>query len=398
MAGLMIALSLICLSATGVRAQYAVGTADVTYYDPARNDRPVPCDLYYPALADGPGQPVAEPPAVGFAAVAFGHGFQMSADLYGWVAENLARMGCVVALPRTAGELFPDHGEFGLDLAFVCRELRDAGDDPGSPFHGRMGPRTAVMGHSMGGGSSFLAAAGDPSITAVANFAAAETNPSAIAACGQLERQVLVFAGTNDCVAPPGQHQLPMYEALGGGSRTYVNIEGASHCQFNDYTLLCTLGEFCSADISRLEQQNLTWQLLELWTQAVLFLDANAASSFQALLATGDGWTWDQAGQTTAVGDDARALRPRLSSHPNPSNPRTTLTFVLPTASHVRLSIHDMSGRRLASLIDDHREAGTHTLIWEGRDSDGNSLPSGVYFCEIETGEYRAMRKMTLLK
>ena len=150
-------LALTCLLVPPLaQAQYAVGTTSVTYVDPARGNRDIPCDLYYPALAGGPEQPVADPPTAGFAAVAFGHGFQLPANVYGWIAGELAAQGCVVALPRTGSELFPDHEDFGLDLAFVAAAVRDADTEPASPFFGRMGPRTLVMGHSMGGGCSFL--------------------------------------------------------------------------------------------------------------------------------------------------------------------------------------------------------------------------------------------------
>ena len=54
-----------------------------------------------------------------------------------------------------------------------------------------------------------------------------------------------MFCGTNDCVTPPADHQIPMYDALAGGWRTRVTITGASHCQFNSYSFLCALGEPC---------------------------------------------------------------------------------------------------------------------------------------------------------
>ncbi|MBD3220929.1 T9SS type A sorting domain-containing protein [bacterium] len=397
MSRLLALVVLIALVPLAAAAQFAVGTADVTFIDPDRDDRPVPCDLYYPAVADGSGQPPADPPAAGFAAVSFGHGYQMSAGVYGWVAERLARIGCVVAVARTGGELFPDHEEFGLDLAFAARAARDAGSDEASPLFGRMGERTLVMGHSMGGGASFLAMASDPQLTAVASFAAAETDPSAIAACGAIDRPALLFAGTNDCVTPPADHQIPMFEALAGGWRTLATLAGASHCQFNEYSFLCALGEFCSADISRGEQHDLVWLLLEPWVRAVVLDEADQFAVFQERLSTTAGVAFEQAGTPTMTPLLA-AGRPRLEVHPNPANPRTTVVYELPEPTRVRLRILDLRGRVVRELVTGAAPAGTHAVTWDGRDAAGRGMSSGVYLARLTTTRTTTVARLTLVR
>lgn len=385
------------LHAATARAQYPVGTADVTYTDPARGNRAVPVDLYYPATTGGTGQPVGTPPPAGFPAVSFGHGFQMTAGVYAWVAGRLAALGCVVAVPRTGGELFPSHGQFALDLAFTARALRDAGSDPASPFFGRMGSRTLVMGHSMGGGCSFLAAAGDPSLTAVANFAAAETNPSAIAACAALDRPALVFSGTNDCVTPPADHQVPMYEALAGW-RALVTITGASHCQFNASSFLCSLGESCSAGITRQQQQDTTWLLLGPWVRWVLLQEPGAGAEFQSLLAAGNGFTSVQDGGAASTDDAPPRPAALLSVAPNPFNPATELSIDLVAAGPARLEIFDVRGRRVRVLVDGALAAGTHRWRWNGRDDDGRAVPGGSYLARLQGGDGTASTKLLLLR
>ena len=394
---LPVALLLSVLVVPAATAQYPVGTADATFTDPDRGGRAVPCDLYYPALGAGAGQPVADPPPEGFAAVAFGHGYQITAGNYAWIAQRLAALGCVVAAPRTAGELFPDHAAFGLDLAFVARALRDAGQDAGSAFFGRMGPRTLVMGHSMGGGSSFLAAAGDPSLTAVANLAAAETNPSAIAACGQIDRPALLFAGTSDCVTPPADHQLPMYEALTGW-RTLVTLTGASHCQFNSYSFLCALGESCSPGISREVQQDRVWLLLRPWARSVLFLDAAAAQEFQALLEAGNGFTYLQSGAPVGVTASAAGSQLEVEALPNPFRSTTLLRAVVAVAGPARLAIFDLRGRLVRTLVEGHLEAGPHVFRWDGKDARGREAPAGVYLVRLGAGTGTARAALTLLR
>jgi len=88
-----------------------------------------------------------------------------------------------------------------------------------------------------------------------------------------------------------------------------------------------------------------------------------------------------------------------IFNQPNPFNPATELSFVLGEPAAVSLSIYDITGRHIATLLKDvHRGVGRHTVSWDGRAGNGQPLPSGVYFCEVEAGEYRATRKMTLLK
>jgi alpha-beta hydrolase superfamily lysophospholipase len=391
------AAAMLVMLATAAAAQYAVGTADRTFVDPDRDDRPVPVDLYYPAESAGPGQPVAEPPPGGFGTVSFGHGYLLSSGLYAWVAERLASIGCVVAVPRTGGELFPDHAVFALDLAFAARTVRDAGQDPASPFFGRMSPRTLVMGHSMGGGCSFLAAAGDPSLTAVANLAAAETDPSAIAACGQLAVPALLFAGTNDCVTPPPDHQIPMYGALAGGWRTLVTITGASHCQFNAESFLCELGEACSPDISRQVQQDRVWLLLEPWVRAVLLQEAGAAAEFQLLLASGGGFTYEQEGGLTDA-PPSSAADLTVTAHPNPFNPATEIRVTVAEGGPVSVSVHDLRGRRLRTLFHGHLNPGRHDLRWDGRDGAGRELPAGVYLARAAGRDATAGCRLALVR
>ena len=85
-------------------------------------------------------------------------------------------------------------------------------------------------------------------------------------------------------------------------------------------------------------------------------------------------------------------------NHPNPFNPKTTISFALPAAGAVRLSVFDVSGRRVATLIDAVQPAGQHHVIWDGRDAAGANLSSGVYFYRLEAAGAQVERKMLLLK
>ncbi len=87
------------------------------------------------------------------------------------------------------------------------------------------------------------------------------------------------------------------------------------------------------------------------------------------------------------------------TNHPNPFNPNTSIRLALPVPARVTLRIHDATGRALRTLLAGAPQgAGELVVAWDGRDDSGKPLPSGVYFCEVEAGGYRAARKMTLLK
>jgi hypothetical protein len=85
-------------------------------------------------------------------------------------------------------------------------------------------------------------------------------------------------------------------------------------------------------------------------------------------------------------------------AYPNPFNPSTTFTFTIPVSSKVELSIYDVYGRKVRTLLDDMKEAGRYTQLWDGRDDDGRALSSGIYFCRLHAGEYHQSKKVLLLK
>ncbi|MBN1630357.1 MAG: DUF1565 domain-containing protein [Thermoleophilia bacterium] len=87
------------------------------------------------------------------------------------------------------------------------------------------------------------------------------------------------------------------------------------------------------------------------------------------------------------------------ANHPNPFNPITTISYDLPVAGKVELSVYNVAGRLVRSLIRDQvRPAGRHAVTWDGCDDNQEEVASGVYFYRIEAGEFRDMRQMVLLK
>ncbi|MDP6417979.1 MAG: C25 family cysteine peptidase [Candidatus Krumholzibacteria bacterium] len=87
-----------------------------------------------------------------------------------------------------------------------------------------------------------------------------------------------------------------------------------------------------------------------------------------------------------------------LPNTPNPFNPKTEIRFGLESEGPVELDIFDASGRRITRLVDHRMDAGFHSVQWDGRNSEGRSVSSGLYFYSLKTQTERLQGKMTLLK
>jgi len=404
-AALPFAAALLLMLSVGASG-YEIGHTSAAYTDPDRGDRSVPTEIFYPSDTPGDDVPIAAPPPGGFPVVAFGHGFLIPWDDYEYVWEGLVPEGYVVALPRTEQGLLPSHAEFGRDLAFVVRRLRIEGDDPGSLLFGALSDAGAVAGHSMGGGAALLGAAGDATVTAVANLAAAETNPSAIAAASGITAPALLFSGGVDCVTPPPDHQIPMYDALASDCRTRITIDGASHCQFAEYNFVCSLGEGACDDptITREEQHGLTISLLEPWLGYALGDDLWAWLDFQSLLETTSGIAYEQDCTPTSVDEPVTGLEPGDGNialapcSPNPFTRSTRVSFSLREAGRISVRIYTPDGRLVKSLAERAYAPGPHVVLWDGRDRTGRRAASGVYLCRVESSGERELGSLVLIR
>jgi hypothetical protein len=72
-------------------------------------------------------------------------------------------------------------------------------------------------------------------------------------------------------------------------------------------------------------------------------------------------------------------------NYPNPFNPETTISYALPEVTYIRLIIYDLSGRVIRTLIQDYKQPGHHTVVWDGRDEEGRAVASGVYLYRLDT-------------
>lgn len=87
-----------------------------------------------------------------------------------------------------------------------------------------------------------------------------------------------------------------------------------------------------------------------------------------------------------------------FNNYPNPFNPETIIEYMVPKTGQVKMAIYNVLGQNVRTLVDAHQPAGTYTVMWNGRDNQGNKLSSGVYFYQLIGENALITKKMTLLK
>lgn len=85
-------------------------------------------------------------------------------------------------------------------------------------------------------------------------------------------------------------------------------------------------------------------------------------------------------------------------NYPNPFNPSTRISYDIPKESRVLLKIYSADGREVATLVDEIQQPGKRTVLWNGRNSRGSQVSSGMYFYKLQAGGEIKTRKMILLK
>ncbi len=85
-------------------------------------------------------------------------------------------------------------------------------------------------------------------------------------------------------------------------------------------------------------------------------------------------------------------------NYPNPFNPETAIHYSLKADSRVNITVYNIKGQKVRTLINDHQTSGDHEVIWNGKSDAGQDVGTGVYFYKMTTGNYTKINKMTLLK
>jgi hypothetical protein len=101
--------------------------------------------------------------------------------------------------------------------------------------------------------------------------------------------------------------------------------------------------------------------------------------------------------ETEAVTAPIRSLSLN-QNYPNPFNPSTTISFVLQEKEHVNLSIYDVDGKLIKALLDEALSDGFNEVTWDGTDTAGSQVSSGVYLYRLKAGKTTLTKKLMLLK
>ena len=139
------------------------------------------------------------------------------------------------------------------------------------------------------------------------------------------------------------------------------------------------------------------WIDLRMLSYEFVILEVNGASCEFGL----DDIYWD-GGETTSIIEDEFGENPTKfnlqNSFPNPFNPVTTLRYDLPEDALVNITIYDMVGRVVKTLMNDQQTAGYKSIQWNATNDAGSPVSAGIYLYMIQAGDFRQTKKMVLLK
>ncbi len=193
---------------------------------------------------------------------------------------------------------------------------------------------------------------------------------------------------------PAGDHTIQLDNLSGGanldmavvprnpGSGGYYNIGDMGW-----YGATSALGSSGMSEAISLVGQPAGYYALIVWKHGSN--DLPKAANFQIRIADA----------TNGVDAAAPAVASRFEdASPNPVRESAALSFSLARDAHVELAIHDLAGRRVATVANGAYAAGAHTLTWNGRGDDGRRLPGGLYFARFDGDGLRQTRKLTVVR
>lgn len=240
----MVFLALFATLVTRIVVAYEVVETTYTATDPARSGHKVTATLYLAKDFSSPA-PV----------VAFAHGFGIGAGAYPLARMMAEQRGFVVLLPHNFG-VVPSTMNLALDQVFLLAHAVSESGNPASPLYKRVSNHTVLAGHSLGGGSTILAAdrelaAAYPTPSALFTVSLGTyTIPGALASAPNIPASMpaLLMSATQDCVDPPAKNSMPVFHDMASDCAFVVSVVGGSHCQYASQQIGCTITEkLCGA-------------------------------------------------------------------------------------------------------------------------------------------------------
>jgi len=366
----------LCYCFSSIAQPYAVGHRSLSLLDAARN-RTVTAEVYYPGISTGDNVAFA---AGNFPVFTLAHGFVIPGNTYQNFADELVPDGYVIVLPTTESSFLPNHDAYGKDIAFLNTAFRSGGISFFTQFNGR----SAIGGHSMGGGASALAAT-QTIADAYIGFAPAITNPSPVPQGGQIEIPALVFSGSADGVTPPETNHQPIYDSFASDCKSFVSITSGTHCYFIPSSL-CDLGESgVPGGMTRELQQQITFEYLRPFLNTFLLDDSASWQQFQQTITADNRITFEQSCSIDFTGNES-ILSVKTRVFPQPCSDVLQLEFSDPVMV-LSLNIYDMQVRKLSHIPAFLQHENSVSV-------DVKQLPTGMYVLEAETSGGKIRERM----
>lgn len=400
-----------CLSVISQAQTFAVGHMSINFKDASRTStgysisggiamtgtgRTIGTEVYYPATTAGNNVTVASGQ---FPVVVFGHGFAMTWDSYDNIYNRLASLGYIVLLPRTESGIFPtpNHADFAADLKLLATQglLLNTTSTPTAlaTFNGKVLQKSAIGGHSMGGGCSFIAAQNNTTVTCLFNLAAATSNTagiSSIAGASLVTVPALVISGEKDNVADStvqNSHYNPTTSAI----KFHSIIKDVTHCDFgNGQSTTCTIGQAaCSTPSCNATLFSRYMSYVEPFLAYELKSDCNAGNTFMNLIQNpsadrvGRKITGSVACATTGITEEGSVQH--ISVFPNPSENKLYVSYQTSLNSPITFEIFDITGRLV--LSENSNQSLTKEINIE-------HINSGTYILQISQNNYKKTFKV----
>lgn len=338
---------LFIFSLSGWSQVFNIATSSKTFRDNTRSNRSVNARIYYPV------NPTPNQPKVQFPVVVLGHGFVMGVDAYKNFYDNLVPKGYIVAFVNTEGSLFANHDAYAKDLAFIVRAIQAGNTIANSVLNGIVANKSALLGHSMGGGAATLAAS-LVQVETLVTFAPAILRVNTLTPASNVRTESVVFSGSSDGVTPPAENHTPIYDNLGSTCKYFISITGGAHCYYANSSSTCDFGERSASNniqVTRAQQQAMTFKFLNSWLDYKLKGNLNAKQQFTSDLASTQGITYRNGCSQNSV-TPAAVQELKVQLLPNPAS--TTVALQIDgSESFEKAEIYNEYGQLLLTSNND---------------------------------------------
>jgi dienelactone hydrolase len=400
-----------------LQAQFLVGHMSINFNDASRTGgytiaasggtvvtmpgtgRTIGAEVYYPSTVAGNNANVA---AGAFPVVVFGHGFTMGFEAYDNIYNRLASLGYIVMLPRTEGGIFPTpvHLDFGKDEAYLAAQglALNTANTPSNVvmFNGKVLQKSAIGGHSMGAGASFLGAASNNTLTCLFNFAAATTNntPNSIAQASLVTVPTLMITGELDSVAD-SVVQNSHYNNLGSAKKFHTIIMGLTHCEVgNGANTACGIGQASCGNVTcNTVFFNKYMPYLEPFLRNQLYSDCAAGNAFMALINGTDVNRKARKIQGTiacsTVGITEQITVKSFNVFPNPTQDVINVAYTTVAGVKVSFELFDITGKLVYKTTEESSQANSLT-----KELNISKLDLGTYILMINQKDFKGAYKI----